>query len=312
MNAMNLKLDRLKSFVLVAEESNLTRAAQRRHSTPSAVSEHLKQLESALSVRLFERNSQGMVLTREGELLLVPARKALGGVEEMADLARQLGQHQSVSVTVGINAPPEHLRVDRLIQLCARTLPSVSLELRTISSNVIVDKVASGELDAGFVYGQWPNENLEFRYLTDVAVSVIGPAKTPLAALPSEPGEVMALPWVWPTQCCPFYGMLQQLMGPDWQRSRRVATSEDEYTALAMVSAGLGYGLVEHSLAADWASRNKVVEFAEPELSTTLSFCSHRHPRRHGAIVRELVALVADQLFAEVRLDQKVMAAPTE
>lgn len=298
MNAMNLKLDRLKSFVLVAEESNLTRAAQRRHSTPSAVSEHLKQLESALGVRLFLRNSQGMTLTPEGELLLGPARKALGGVEEMADLARQLGQHQSVSITVGINAPPEHLRVDRLIQLCARTLPSVSLELRTISSNVIVDKVASGELDCGFVYGEWHNPQLDFQYLMDVPVSVIGPADSSLQALPSDRAEVMALPWIWPTNCCPFYGMLQQLMGPEWQRSRRVATSEDEYTALAMVSAGLGYGLVEHSLATEWASRNKVFEFKEPVLSTTLSFCSHRHPERNGSMIRQLVALVVDQLFA--------------
>lgn len=299
MNAMNLKLDRLKSFVLVAEESNLTRAAQRRHSTPSAVSEHLKQLESALSVRLFDRNSQGMKLTPEGELLLGPARKALGGVEEMADLARQLGQHQSVSITVGINAPPEHLRVDRLIQLCARTLPSVSLELRTISSNVIVDKISSGELDCGFVYGEWHNPQLDFQYLMDVPVSVIGPADSSLRALPSNRAEVMELPWIWPTNSCAFYGMLQQLMGPEWQRSRRVATSEDEYTALAMVSAGLGYGLVEHSLANEWASRNKVVEFKESALSTTLSFCSHRHPERNGSMIRQLVALVVDQLFAD-------------
>ena len=63
---MNIKLDRLKSFLLVAEEANLTRAAARRHSTPSAVSEHLRQLEEEFEVLLFERSKQGMSLTADG------------------------------------------------------------------------------------------------------------------------------------------------------------------------------------------------------------------------------------------------------
>jgi DNA-binding transcriptional LysR family regulator len=79
---MNIKLDRLKSFLLVAEESNLTRAAARRHSTPSAVSEHLRNLEDEFQIVLFKRSKQGMTLTAAGERLLMPVRQVFSAVED--------------------------------------------------------------------------------------------------------------------------------------------------------------------------------------------------------------------------------------
>ena len=297
MNISNLKLDRLRSFVLVAEEGNLTRAARRRHTTPSAVSEHLRQLEETLQVSLFERTRQGMALTWEGGLLLLPARKALDGVREMAELAAQLGQGHAVSLTLGINAPPEKLGVDRLIRQCASELPEISLELRTSTSNAIVHQVLHGEMDCGFVYGAWPDRRLSLTPLMDIEVCVVAPASMPADAFPATAADIANLPWIWPSDTCPFHELLRQLL-EDGGGGRRVATSEDEHTALAMVSAGLGYGVVEGELARDWAARGQVTVLDRPRFRSQLSFCTLANDHGAASPVGRLGRLIREQVFA--------------
>lgn len=299
MNINSLKLDRLRSFVLVAEEGNLTRAARRRHTTPSAVSEHLRQLEETLQVGLFERTRQGMTLTREGELLLPSARKALEGVREMAELAGQLGQGRAVSLTLGINAPPEKLGVDRLIRQFASDLPEISLELRTSTSNAIVDQVLHGEMDCGFVYGAWPDRRLSLIPLMDIDVCVVAPANVSAEAFPATAEDIANLPWIWPSDTCPFHELLRQLLDEGGGGGRRVATSEDEHTALAMVSAGLGYGVVEGELARDWAARGQVTVLDRPRFRSRLSFCALANQHGAGSPVDRLGRLVRERVFAE-------------
>lgn len=301
MNTSGLKLDRLRSFVLVADEGNLTRAAARRHATPSAVSEHLRQLEETLAVKLFHRTARGMLLTREGQLLLSPARKVLEGVREMAGLAAQLGSHRMVAVTLGINAPPEKLGIDRLIRLCASELPEISLELRTSTSSNIADQVIHGEMDCGFVYGAWPDPRLALQPLMDIDVCVVAPADEPADGFPGEAEQIRALPWIWPSETCPFRDLLSDLVGGS--AGRCVATAEDEHTALAMVSAGVGYGVVEGSLARDWADRGQVTVLDRPRFRSQLSFCTLAGGHRAESPVGRLAGLVRGRVFGSAGVD---------
>ena len=67
----------LRTFVAVAEEEHLTRAAERLNASLPAVSAHIRGLEEELGVVLFSRTPKGMRLTDEGRALLVEARQAL-------------------------------------------------------------------------------------------------------------------------------------------------------------------------------------------------------------------------------------------
>ena len=62
-----MELYQLRTFLAIADEANLTRAAERVHTSAPAVSAQLKALEEELGVRLFERTPKGMVLTPAGE-----------------------------------------------------------------------------------------------------------------------------------------------------------------------------------------------------------------------------------------------------
>ncbi|GAB0106829.1 LysR family transcriptional regulator [Nocardia sp. JMUB6875] len=76
----HLDTQHVRSFVAVAKESNITRAAAQLHLTQQAVSLHIQQLERNLGVSLLIRTPRGVVLTPAG------AELAAGGGEILADL----------------------------------------------------------------------------------------------------------------------------------------------------------------------------------------------------------------------------------
>ena len=69
--------DQLRSFVAIAENGNLTRAAEAVFRTPSAISMQLKKLEEALETKVLFRTSREVSLTPDGEQLLAYARRLL-------------------------------------------------------------------------------------------------------------------------------------------------------------------------------------------------------------------------------------------
>lgn len=83
----SLKIDLLRSFVVIAEVRSLSRAAARVGRTQSALSQQMRRLEESVDQPLFQRTGRGVVLTHPGERLLVHAQRILRQHDEaMADL----------------------------------------------------------------------------------------------------------------------------------------------------------------------------------------------------------------------------------
>ncbi|HLL83105.1 MAG TPA: LysR family transcriptional regulator [Longimicrobium sp.] len=76
-----MSLTQIQSFVAVAEEGHVGRAARRLHLTQPPLSRHILALEDELGARLFERTPRGMRLLPAGEAFLLHARRILAEVE---------------------------------------------------------------------------------------------------------------------------------------------------------------------------------------------------------------------------------------
>jgi DNA-binding transcriptional LysR family regulator len=78
-----MSLVQLESFVAVAEEEHVGRAAIRLRMSQPPLTRRIRSLEDELGVELFERTARGMRLRPEGERFLHHARDILERVEEV-------------------------------------------------------------------------------------------------------------------------------------------------------------------------------------------------------------------------------------
>ncbi|MFY2563505.1 LysR family transcriptional regulator [Corallococcus terminator] len=85
-----MSITHLQSFVAVAEERHVGRAARRLHLTQPPLSRHILALEDELGTRLFERTRQGMHLLPAGEVFLLHARRILAEVDTAVNTVRGL------------------------------------------------------------------------------------------------------------------------------------------------------------------------------------------------------------------------------
>lgn len=86
-----MELRQLRYFVAVAEEGNISRAAQKIFLTQSALSRQIKALEAELEKELLERQAHSVRLTAAGELLLVEARALLRQADLLQERIRTVG-----------------------------------------------------------------------------------------------------------------------------------------------------------------------------------------------------------------------------
>ncbi|EIC82546.1 LysR family transcriptional regulator [Serratia sp. M24T3] len=151
-SALNLPpLNLLKTFVIVAQALNLTRAAELLHITQGAVSRQVTGLEAHLGYPLFVRQARGLTLTPRGAQLLPPIQMAM---TQMGEALQRVASHPD---TVRIKCPTCSMRwlLPRVIQL-QNDRPDMQIEL-TASVAHGVD-FSSEHFDAAVVFGR-PVEN---------------------------------------------------------------------------------------------------------------------------------------------------------
>ena len=88
----------LKYILTIAEEKNMTRAAERLYISQPSLSQSLKNLEKELGVDLFERSRQGVVLTPAGEHYVEWAKQILFAEAMMKRIYRRKMSGRSNSV----------------------------------------------------------------------------------------------------------------------------------------------------------------------------------------------------------------------
>lgn len=288
---MDLNFNQLRSFLLVAEEGNLTRAAERRHTTPSAVSTHVQQLEDRLDLVLFERSRQGMTLTSAGERLVPSARRIIAATRDLADTASRLNGNRSREIRLGLNAPPEHLGVGPLMAASAHGDPPLVVQLESSMSERIMADVIDGRLDAGFVYGPVEDRTLAREPLGRRRLRVAAPGDFALDRLPEDPVERAALPWIWPgVDGCPFRRVMSEILGASEPEANIVTRIDGEESIRALVRAGMGIGLLEQRYAEE-ASGDGRLKLLEPSWEIELGLV-HRADRAHDAVIIALLQAV--------------------
>src|SRR5215207_5676856 len=94
----------LRSFAVVAEEGNLTRAADRLFVSQPALTKQMKQLESQLGMPLFTRSRAGMTPTAAGRALAERLPAVLAGFDQAVLEAKSAASRAARVLRVGFLA----------------------------------------------------------------------------------------------------------------------------------------------------------------------------------------------------------------
>lgn len=141
------RLRHLHLFVKVAELQTVKRAAEAVGITQPSATLALADLEQLLACPLFLRHSQGMALTRAGELLLPLARRMLGLADETATRAAEIAQGAVGVVRVAAISAAIGSHLGRALPAFARAHPHVLIELIEADTSRQGGLVLSGEVD---------------------------------------------------------------------------------------------------------------------------------------------------------------------
>src|SRR5438034_1323800 len=91
-------LNALRAFEAAARHHSFVKAAEEMYVSPAAVSRHVKNLEAHLSLTLFDRKAQGIVLTEVGRQLLPELTDAFQRISAAAIRARTMSNELRVLV----------------------------------------------------------------------------------------------------------------------------------------------------------------------------------------------------------------------
>lgn len=141
----DLEIDLLRAFVAVAAQESFTRAAATLGRTQSAVSMQIKRLEDIVERPLFERSKKSVAITREGETLLVYARRLLRVNDEALS---RLSEPEAAGL-VRIGAPDDYATciMPSALSSLSKAYPRLRLEVACDNGSDLLDQMARGELD---------------------------------------------------------------------------------------------------------------------------------------------------------------------
>ena len=145
----NLDTDLLRAFVAVADARSFTRAADALFRTQAAVSQQVKRLEEVVGKRVFERDTKGVRLTGDGEVLLAYARRML----TLNDEAMATLRHGAAPASVRIGTPDDYatMLLPDVLARFAAAYPGITVEVVCDNSPDLVAEIEKGRYDLALV-----------------------------------------------------------------------------------------------------------------------------------------------------------------
>ncbi len=239
-----MELYHLRTFVAVAEEKNLTRAAERLFTSQPAISAHIKALEETLGVTLFDRTPKGMRLTPVGEELLPRARQALTAASAVLQHAKGLQDELIGSVRIGLNTDARFLRLTALQAGLAEHAPRLEVAMLTGSTGTNLPAVRVGKLDAAFVTGEIDDPSMSVCFLCDEPLVIGAPASLREQIASTEVADLARLPWVYTSPDCSHFAAMRALFEAHCCEPTRTLIANQEDALVEMIRAGVGLGIV--------------------------------------------------------------------
>jgi LysR family carnitine catabolism transcriptional activator len=275
---MDAELRHIRAFLAVAHHGTFTRAAAVLGMSQPTLTVQIRQLEAALGTRLFDRNNRRVNLTSAGRDLVTPFERLMLDVEAIAARTQDLASHRRGAVTVAVLPSIAASLLPRAIATLAGLHSGIVVRVRDMTAGAIIDAVKSGEADVGLGSVVRPDAELVTRPLfTDRLCAYVPPDHALARRRHVSLRELTRWPLVLTSKDSSVRQMIER--AAEQRRLPIQIVQEVTYmsTAVGMVAAGLGVGILPESALTTGAPRGpRTVAIHSPALRRPLVILSRR------------------------------------
>lgn len=164
----------LKYFLMVAEELNITRAAERLYISQQSLSNHISNMERELNVKLFTRSPK-LALTYAGDLLVDTATQILDLHSQYLNKVGDINRHYMGVLRVGISYTCGLAVLPEILPQFRREFPMVEFSMFEGNSSELEDELAHGRVDLVIAFHPIMLEGVETVPLTEDRLIMVVP-----------------------------------------------------------------------------------------------------------------------------------------
>ena len=259
-----MTLDQLQTFLWVARLQGVRRASEQMNISQPAVTARLQALEDALQVKLFERTTRGVRLTREGELLR-------GYAEQIVFVQEEIRQRVSDPTgleglfRVGASETIAETWLPQFLEQLSLEYPRLDLELTVDISFNLREALLARQLDLAFLMGPVSAYTVNNIALPSFDLGWYRSARRP------DPDFLTTPVISYARNTRPYRELVEELSkrhGP----SVRVFSCASLSASIQMIASGIGVGPIPVALAKDRVAAGQLQPFDPGWLPAPLDF----------------------------------------
>lgn len=244
-------LDLVRSFLVVAEELNFHRSAQRLNLDQSALTRRIQRLEEQLGFRLFERTTREVRLTAAGQSFYRDNQHLFAEYDEAVAQARRIAEGKTGRLRVAYMAFAATELMPSAVARFRRLHPHVAVELRYMRTQGQKLALATDEIDLGYLIGPFDHPDYHSLTLAADPLYVVTPRNHPLLRRPviapaDLAGEELILGDM--REWGEFRWRLEEMFNAEGIALRVGLEASNTLALLGLVAAGLGVTLYPESL----------------------------------------------------------------
>ena len=194
---LQIEFRHLETFCRVADLKSFSKAADDLFLTQPTVSGHILSLEQSLSLRLFDRASREVRLTKSGEVFREYASKLLSLRKNMLNALSEFSRGIRGELSLGSSTIPGEYLLPKLIGDFKKNHPSFVISLKIADTKEVIQYVLQDQVEFGVIGAKLNHPSLHYEKYEEDQIIVVAPSEHPLTRKKRvDLDELLKEPWI--------------------------------------------------------------------------------------------------------------------
>ena len=165
---MEQNLSQYRIFYAVAKAGNISRAAKELYISQPAISKSISKLEDSLNTVLFTRNSRGVQLTDEGQVLFEHTRDAFEELAKGEQELKRIREFNMGHIRIGVSNTLCRFIMVKYLKGFIEQYPHIKITIESQPTTQTLSMLEQQRIDIGLVVEQKPSRNMNFIPVMDI------------------------------------------------------------------------------------------------------------------------------------------------